>query len=84
MTSREFIQKYRRFRSRATEELGEIGEDSILQLFSLYLALTESSDRPNPLMDLMNLFYGMNQHDDSDPDSDDNNDEAPSTFDPFD
>lgn len=80
MTSRDFLQKYRRFRSRAIEELGDIGEDGVLQLFSLYLALTEQSERSNPLVDLMNLFYGMNQHDDSDPDSDSNNDETPPTF----
>lgn len=37
----DFIQKYRRFRAKAQEELGNVDESILIQLFHIYLVLDD-------------------------------------------
>ena len=84
MQFREYLQEYRRFRAEAKEELGGVDEETIVRLFGLYHALKEPVVQPNPFVDLMRHLWERQENFDTDPDSDDNNDDLPPAFDPFD
>lgn len=79
MDARKFISDFRKFRNIVLEECGGIEDNVIIRLFYLYLRQSKSSRYPftnsTYFTELFDSFAPYFSYKESNPDSDENNDE---------